>query len=145
MPRRGGVFVATATIRKLPDSPSGFTVIEISETAVALTTEVEIDLATYGIPRQGRVLEQKAQLVSGTGTLIAPRLATASGTSLIAPDVIVEDDGTTADPINALQMGGHYGLSGRCHRLYHRSRPNTATADNVIVTVYLFQHGWGTP
>lgn len=114
-------------------------VLTITETDVAASTEVEVDLSTYGLPTAGRIMAQIAALTSlgsGTAVTIDPVLGLVTDPASGAWGV---DNETAAALIH------NQPASGICYAgatsLFHRSVPNAGT-DGAVTTTYYIRSGW---
>jgi len=107
----------------------------IVETGATTTDELEIVLATAGLPVKGRVHAQYAILSAGTGTTIDPVLGLATNPAATAWRI---ENGTPAAAVHN-QPSSPVKYTGAS--FFHRARPDAA-ADNSITTTYLISAGW---
>lgn len=133
---------ATITVTKVAaddvdSSRSECFILQIAETSVAAATEVEVVLATHGLPTVGRIHARICQLTSGTGTTIDP----------IVGDVTNPSSGAGWKMENATAAASTHevpvvpipyaGISS----FFHRSVPDTGS-DNAVTTLYYIEKGW---
>jgi hypothetical protein len=111
--------------------------ITIVETATSNGETVEIQAdGTEKLPKTGRMLRIRSQLISGSASEITPILAVAS--NFYANSIVVEA-GLDTEIDEMVEGGIPYAMEGDI--LYHQSNPNTGS-NNTIRTTYLLRDGW---
>ena len=109
---------------------------------IIIITELEAGAATEtaitGLPVKGRIVAQRAQLISGSAASIDPVIGTATNPAANFNNLILSN-GTAAAGISNLALPEipYYAATS----LFHRSVCDTG-ADNSIVTTYLLKAGW---
>lgn len=120
--------------------------VTITETNAGASDEVELTTVDNPasdrtkLPAKGRVLSQRCQLVSGTGTTVDPVLGRVTNPASNASYSIAENATAAASVINLADPPIVYSSTG--NKLFHRSVPD-AGSDNTIHTTYEIMEGWG--
>jgi len=130
--------MAYASSITVQQAGTGLYVVKITETEAAATSEVQINLATQGLPAVGSVVARRCAVTSGTGTTVDPVLGNATDPANGASWLF--DNDTAANPVHE-QPAVPITYGTQVSSFFHRSKVD-AGADNSITTVYHFRQGW---
>lgn len=117
--------------------------VTIEEDNVGAATEVELP----NLPPVGTIRRVQSQLISGSGTGVAPILgrvtdpAAAPVTDIVVEAVATSSAAARIDRCGSATYRGTTASGGGGVTLFHRSRPNAGN-DNVVRTIYHIVVGW---
>lgn len=114
--------------------------LRLSESEAAQTSEVDL-LTLVSLPKAVECLEVRAELVSGTGTTIAPVGGTVTNPAGGTANEQFYSIGPAAAAHHLAQAAAGMPLLLPLDEgnWFHRSVPNNAAADHVIVTTFLLR------